>query len=287
MTKGYLVLAQNNKNDDYVKMAYILGMSIKITQKTVKNITLITDIPEAVPHHYAEVFDHILPIKWYDDALNSEWKIENRWKLYHLSPYDETIVLDADMLFLTDISSWWNYLSNHHDLFITDKVLTYRNEIVTSDYYRKTFTSNNLPNTYSAFTYFKKTDDAKIFWKMVELIVKDWNIFYENFLKDQRPKFLSIDVAFAIAVKLLGFEDKVFSKFEYPTFVHLKGHVQNWNNSDDIWTKKVSFYLNNNCQIKIGNFQQSGILHYTEKSFINDNVFYKYQKKYNEMKNEK
>ena len=107
---------------DYVKMAYALAMSIKLTQKEVNNITLITDIPEAVPEHYRNMFDQVLPIKWYDDAFESEWKIENRWKLYHLSPYDETVVLDADMLFLSDVSQWWNYMSKNFDLLIADKV---------------------------------------------------------------------------------------------------------------------------------------------------------------------
>ena len=133
MTKGYVILAQNNDIDDYVKMAYVTAMSIKITQQEVKNVTLITDVPDAVPQHYRKVFDQILPILWYDDALKSEWKIENRWKLYHLTPYDETIVLDADMLFLSDINNWWNYLGKNFDLMITDKVFTYRNELIRSE----------------------------------------------------------------------------------------------------------------------------------------------------------
>lgn len=278
MDKGYLILAQNNDSVDYVKMAYIAAVSIKLTQTQVKNVTLITDVPESVPLHYRGVFDQILPIVWYDDALNSDWKIENRWKLYHMSPYEQTIILDADMLFLSDISHWWNYLEKNHDLFITDKVLTYRNELVTSDYYRKAFTANNLPNTYSAFTYFKKSPDAEIFWKMVEIIVKNWKEFYQRFLKENRPNHLSIDVAFALAVKLLGYEDKVFSKSDYPSFVHMKGNVQNWQMQHNDWTTLVAVYFNKNCELKIGNYQQSGIFHYTEKSFLNDNIYYKYQK---------
>ena len=75
MDKGYLILAQNNDQNDYVKMAYVAAISIKISQSKVKNVTLITDVPDAVPHHYRDAFDQILPILWYDDALNSDWKI--------------------------------------------------------------------------------------------------------------------------------------------------------------------------------------------------------------------
>ena len=287
MTKGYVILAQNNSKNDYVKMAYIAAMSIKITQSEINRVTLITDVPDSVPQHYREAFDKILPISWYDDALDSEWKIENRWKLYHMTPYDETIILDADMLFLSDISHWWNYLEKNHNIFITNRVLTYRNEEVVSDYYRKVFTSNDLPNTYSAFTYFKKSDEAEIFWKMVELIVKNWKEFYLKYLKNNRPDFLSIDVAFALAVKLLNYEDKVFSTIPYPTFTHMKGRVQNWRQDRANWMELAAIYFNDRCELKIGNYQQDGIFHYTEKDFINDNVYYKYQKMFERICNDR
>jgi putative lipoic acid-binding regulatory protein len=282
MSKGYVILAQNNDKNDYVKMAYVAAMSIKISQSLVKNVTLITDVPDAVPHHYRKAFDQILPIIWYDDALNSEWKIENRWKIYHITPYEQTVVIDSDMLFLTDISHWWNYFEKNHNLFITDKVMTYRNEEITSDYYRKTFTSNKLPNTYSAFTYFKKSEEAEIFWKLVEIIVKNWKEFYQKYLESNKPSHLSIDVAFALAVKILGYEDKVFSKFDYPTFTHMKARGQNWRQFKDSWMDIVTVYFNDKCQLKIGNYSQEGIFHYTEKNFLNDNVYYNYEKLFKE-----
>lgn len=277
MDKGYLILAQNNGVDDYVKMAYVLAMSIKLTQSTVNNVTLITDVPDAVPLHYSKIFDKILPIQWYDDAFDSTWKIENRWKLYHLSPYTETVVLDADMLFLSDISHWWNYMSKNFDLLITDKVLTYRNELIEKSYYRKTFIDNNLPNCYSAFTYFKKSELAKQFWDLVELIVKNWKVYYQRFIKESKPKNLSIDIVFALAVKILGIKDEVFSSLEYPNFTHMKGRDQGWIQYSDNWMDYAGVYLTEECQLKIGNYQQTGIFHYTEKAFMNDDKVSKYE----------
>lgn len=267
MDKGYLILAQNSK-DDYIEMAAFLAMSIKITQSEIKSVSLVTDIPDAVPHHYRDIFDKIIEIPWYDDAIESDWKIENRWKLYHVTPYNETIILDADMLFLTDVSYRWRYLEKNHDLFITNCVQTYRNELVTNDFYRKTFTRNKLPNTYSAYTYFKKTDMCLEFWKWVELICKNWKQFYQNLLPENKPQHLSIDVAFALAVKIMGIEDKVFAKNEYPTFTHMKGAVQNWQQHIDQWNVYIDSYFTNEMAVKIGNFHQRGILHYTEKDFL-------------------
>jgi len=278
MTKGYVILAQNNKNNDYVRMAYATALSIKATQTEINNVTLITDVPDAVPNHYKKVFDKILPILWYDDALNSEWKIENRWKLYHLTPYDETIILDADMLFLSDVSYWWKYLSDNHDIAITETVYTYRNELIVDSFYRKVFRSNSLPNCYSAFTYFKKCKKAETFWKIVELIVKNWKDFYQKFLKESRPNYLSIDVAFALAVKILGIEDEVFTKLNYPSFTHMKSMDQGWIECSDDWTLSAGIYLND-TGLKIGNYQQEGIFHYTEKEFLTDGIIYEYEKK--------
>lgn len=277
MTKGYLILAQNNTKDDYIKMAYLLAMSIKLTQTKINRVTLVTDVLDAVPKHYKQMFDQILPIKWYDDALDSEWKIENRWKLYHMSPYEETVILDADMLFLTDISHWWKYMSKHHDLLITDKVFTYRNELIEKSQYRKIFRENSLPNCYSAFTYFKKSSLSKEFWDLVEIIVKDWKVFYQRYLKESKPNYLSIDVVFSLAVKILDIEDQVFSSFDYPTFTHMKSRDQKWLTYTDNWTDHAGVYLTKECKLKIGNYQQTGIFHYTEKSFLNEDKVLKYE----------
>jgi len=277
MSKGYVILAQNSNNNDYVSMAAACAFSIKATQTIINKVTLITDVPDAVPYHYHAAFDKILPIKWFDDAYESDWKIENRWKLYHLTPYDETVILDADMLFLSDVSHWWDYMSKNFDLLITDKVFTYRNELIVDSFYRKTFRDNDLPNCYSAFTYFKKVDSVREFWKLVELIVKNWKTFYNAFLKNSKPRHLSIDVAFALAVKILGIENEVFSSLDIPTFTHMKSRDQGWISYTDNWIDNAGVYLNDNCQLKIGNFQQTGIFHYTENKFFNEGIIPKYR----------
>jgi len=284
-TKGYLILAQNSDSNDYVRMAYVLALSIKLSQDKVNSVCLVTDVVDSVPYHYREAFDHIIEIPWYDDALKSEWKIENRWKIYHVTPYDETILLDADMLFLTNIDNRWKYFTENYDLFIASNVSTYRNEIVTENYYRKTFIDNNLPNTYSAFTYFKKSKLAEEFWTLVEIIVKNWKEFYDKFLLNSKPKHLSIDVVFALAIKILDIEESVTTKFDYPIFVHMKSRIQNWYTVTDNWMDYGGVYLTKQGSLKISNYQQTGIFHYTEKDFLNDYVEYVYENLYKEKLN--
>lgn len=285
MTKGYLILAQNNKDDNYLKMAYALALSIKVTQKTVNNVCLLTNIPDAVPNHWRCVFDDIIQIPWDDDAYFSKWKIENRWKLYSASLYDETVILDADMLFLTDVSHWWEYLSNSHDMCFVTKSITYRNEISNDVYYRKTFVDNNLPNVYSAFFYFKKNEMISEYWKTVEDITKNWKLFFNKFLPESTPSRLSMDVVFGLAAKIHGLEDNITSSFDYPTITHMKSHNQNWKLPYEKWTDQVGNYMNNKGSLKIGNYLQSGIFHYTEKDFLTDDKLSIFERLYEEQLN--
>jgi hypothetical protein len=268
VNKGFVILVQNNSDVDYVRMAAYLAASIKRTQKTIKSVSVITDDVNLIKDSYKDLFDNVIEIPWNDSAKNSLWKIENRWKIYHATPYDQTIMLDADMLFLSDIEHWWEYLDRNFDLCITTDVKTYRGETVTGDFYRRAFTANGLPNTYTAFVYFKKTNFSKQFWELVEEISKNWQQYYKHFLKEHRPNFLSMDVVFALAVKILDIEDQVTSTISHPTFVHMKGYIQDWDIPHADWMKKISVDLDRNLNLKIGNFLQKEIFHYTEKKFV-------------------
>jgi len=104
MDKGFCILAQNNSSTDYVRQAYALALSIHKFNNDQK-VTIITN--DIVPEKYKSVFDQIVPIPWTDQAEGKDWKIENRWKVYHASPYEYTIVMDADMIVTHNIEHWW------------------------------------------------------------------------------------------------------------------------------------------------------------------------------------
>ena len=57
MSKGIVVLAQNNTNDDYVLQACLLAMSLQTYNDT--KISLITN--DTVPNNYISLFDEIIP----------------------------------------------------------------------------------------------------------------------------------------------------------------------------------------------------------------------------------
>lgn len=274
MSKGYVLLAQNS-DSNYVQQACACAMSIKVTNPDSK-ISLITN--DKVPDEYLCLFDNIIKIPWTDNAKDSGWKIENRWKIYHASPYNETVVLDTDMLVLQDISSWFNLLNNY-DLFLTNKVYDYRNNKIINDFYRKTFTANHLPNVYVGYHYFKKCDFAKEFYAWMELISNNWELFYGRYVQKEYPKRQSVDVNAALTVKILDCEDRVTNNIiKYPSFTHMKNMIQGWNNPKETWQQKIGCYVTDDLKLYIGNHLQTGIFHYTENDFLTDEIILKYKK---------
>ena len=279
MDRGITLIAQNNTVYDYVEQATALAMSVK--QYNNIPVSIITN--DKVPEEYRSYFDKVIPIEWGDMASESNWKVENRWKVYHQTPYNETIVMDTDMLVTSNIEHLWKFYSNY-DLFFTTNPVTYRGEIVRSKYYREFFEENNLPNIYCALYYFKKSDYAHKFFEYLELVVKNFNKFQRYLCPKTEQDFLSMDVAIAITIKLLDIEDEVTNtRSSVSKFVHMKPYVQNWKKPRNSWQSSVSSYLTKDLDLYIGNVRQTGIFHYTEKDFLY-NVFA--IDRYKEFKNE-
>jgi len=268
MTRGFLVIAQNS-SVNYVRQAYALALSIKATQPTVNNISIVTN--DIIPDEYVWVFDKVIPIPFGDAAEASEWKIENRWKLYHATPYDETIVLDTDMLVLNDIEFVWKYV-NGRDLFFTSQVLDYKHRIIADTTYRKVFLENNLPNLYCGMFYFKKSDTALEFFKMVEFITNNWQrIYYDNAPK-QMQKFFSMDVTVAIAAKILGIDEAIVNQNSPFTFVHMKPAIQGWDPIPESCLSQLIVNFNSNKELYLNNFYQTGLFHYVEDEFLTEAI---------------
>jgi len=276
MNRGYICVAQNNPETgiDYISMAYALALSLRNTQTDIKRLSIVTD-EKNIPEKYQEVFDNVIPIS-NDRAKDEDWKLHNIVDLYEYSPYDETVMLDSDMLFLTDVSHWWNKLSER-ELWFTTNTRTYKGTAAPTDtIYRQEFIKNRLPSVYNAFFYFKKGDTSNELFKMMKLICENWDDCCDKYLSICRPKVFSTDVAFGLAVKLLGLtEQATFPELFFPYFTHMKTQNQGWNFSShkivEDWTKytDVSFdRFHNSLGIKIGTVRQFGPLHYHVKSFM-------------------
>jgi hypothetical protein len=190
-----------------------------------------------------------------------------------LSPFEYTVCLDADMLFMRDYSHWIDYFIKNSELYIANKSYTYRGETVEDEYYRRAFVRNELPNFYSFYTFFKKdSETAKEFFDLGRYIIKNPAEFSNMFLADYKPKVVGTDEAFALSAKILGIEDDISYELEFPRVVHMKPMIQNWPWPAKAWSDHVGFYLNKQGRLKIGNYQQYDIVHYVEKDKITTEV---------------
>lgn len=268
MSRGFVLFVQQNSKTDYLKQAVACALSIKKFNPTEK-VCLVSDIE--VPVEYQTLFDVIKDIPGEDLAKSSDWKVENRCKIYDVAPFDRNIVLDVDMLILENIEHWWKALENF-ELYYTNKVKTYRNECITSNYYRKVFEANNLPNVYCGFHYFIKSESNKKFYDTLKEVVMNYKIFAERFTINNTQSWCSMDVATAITVKMLNLEHKVFSNKNFLTFTHMKPRCLNWKSGVKHWNEQVDYMFNKQCELFVGNTRQQGIFHYVEDSFLTEEI---------------
>jgi alpha-N-acetylglucosamine transferase len=263
LDKGIVILAQNSESN-YIEQAVALAMSVQKYNDI--PVSLITN--DEVTDGYKKYFDQIIPIAWGDMADGKEWKVENRWKIFHQTPYKETIVMDTDMLVLNNIDHLWDFYSNY-DLFFTSNPITYRNEQITSNFYRKIFVENELPNIYCALYYFKKNEFAHNFFAYLEMVVKEFERFQKILCPKIQQTHVSMDVAIAMTIKLMEIEDQVTNKnSSISKFVHMKPYIQNWNNPRNKWQDLIQTVLTKDFELYVGNYKQTGIFHYTEKDFL-------------------
>ena len=98
MDKGYFIFAQGK---DYIRNAYALALSIKNTQE-INSVCVAIAEDDTMPEDYKEIFDHIVRIK----NVGLKYPMQNEWQIWDLTPYKETIHVEADMLFTTNIDTW-------------------------------------------------------------------------------------------------------------------------------------------------------------------------------------
>ena len=247
--KGFITVACN----DYLPYAYRLAKSIKANNK-IANVSVIVDA--AVDPVYSDVFDKILLV---DKHPNKFW---TETQVCKLSPYKQTIKIEADMIVPQSIDNWWDIL-DQKNVVLTNHVKTYWGDTVTNRSQRKLFDDNNLPDIYSGIYYFRYSKESYQFFKLVNEIFENWNWFKNN-LKNCRYEEPVTDEVFAIAAEIFGIENCTINN-SIPSFVHMKNTLQDIP-SDDNWYNYVMYEP---AQQAIGMYKQYYPIHYCDKTIWN------------------
>jgi hypothetical protein len=244
MDKGFVIMAQG---DDYVTCAKALELSIKRTMPDA-NVTIITT--EMLPYG--------------DQAPDTFWKLQNDWQVYEASPYEYTIKLEADMYLPQSIDYYWDVLKDR-DIVVSTNIRNFRQDISDVRYYRRFIDDNNLPDTYNAITYFKKSELAEKFFNIVRDVFENWEE-YKRILKCKVDELCTTDWAYAIAAHILGAENTTMPQFDSMTMVHMKQFING--SATENWTDSLIHELFPHT-FRINTIPQVYPVHYHVKKFAN------------------
>jgi hypothetical protein len=183
----------------------------------------------------------------------------NDWQMFQVSPYRQTIKLEADMIAASPVDHWWT-LFETRDVVISTGARTFYDELAVSRYYRKCFDANDLPDVYNAITYWRLSKTAQEFFGLVRNIFENWTEF-RKLLKfpEETP---STDIVYAIATQIIGPDLVTLPAGLGPTIVHMKRHINPIQTNN--WTKELTW---ENDPFRINTVTQWGLVHYHVKGW--------------------
>jgi len=161
-----------------------------------------------------------------------------------------------------DISYWWNVLEER-DLNIATTIRSFRGDISEELAYRRTFVESNLPQTYNAVTYFRKSPLAEEFYGYVKDIFQHWDN-YLPLLKYSTEDRATTDVVYAIAAIAVGVEHCTLPTFQEFSMVHMKRMINNL--TTEIWHDELVYEVLPHT-LRIQTYPQLYPLHYHNKDF--------------------
>lgn len=256
MSRGYVILAQNTEEVNYIKCAEVLARNIRKVMPN-SNLSLITDDID-----YSPYFDKVIALPYGDLDPKGNWKLINDWQVYEASPYEYTIKLEADLYLPQSIEHWWDVLQQR-DVVISTTIRNFKQEISNVRFYRRFIDDNNLPDVYNSLTYFKKSELAERFFSIVRNIFENWDQ-YRNILKCKIDEKASTDWVYAIACHILGEENTTLRGFDAMSMIHMKQFINDMPSED--WTDKLIYEILPNT-LRINTYPQMYPFHYHVKSF--------------------
>lgn len=253
--QGYLVVAQNSKEVNYVDCARTLAKTIKYWHPDAK-ICLLTN--EQVGPDFLFDYVHRFPYPLSNNPYANDWQI------FHATPFRETIKLEADMLITSFIDHWWNMLRNR-DIVVSTGCRDWKDQRATTRHYRQVFDANNLPDVYNAITYWRRSETAQEFFNTVQDIFENWEE-YKKLLKfpEDVP---STDVVYAMAANIIGPEQCTMPFADYPRIVHMKRYIAGTERED--WTTELLWEYKN-YMLRVNSAAQWGAFHFNQKDWRAD-----------------
>lgn len=269
--QGFLSIAANTADTDYLRLAYLQALSIKETQKINKYAVIVDPATLLqIQDCHREVFDYIIEAP---ASTTGPYGLEPL--AFWLSPFKETVKVEADILFTTSIDHWWRAF-RLRDIVLSTGCKTYQLQPGTSRRYRKLFDDNHLPDIYNGLMYFRYSQTAVQFFRTAGLIFEQWAQVKKTLLGCD-TEYVSTDVAYAIAVSILGVETCTLPALDFINFVHMKPSINNYDEAASFQDVYVTEF--DSGMVRINNINQYHPLHYHDKSFATDEIIEYYEQR--------
>lgn len=264
MTKGILIYAHNNRTVDYALMAVISGGLAK--KYLGQPASLVTDqttvdwmIESDIYNRAVEIFEQIFVVKrpgsnnmrsLHDgtERSNVQFLNENRYSAYEITPYNRTLLIDADFLVLSNrLNEYWDVDS---DVLIGDCI----NDIYDQQrlgYHDRYVSDVGIKLYWATTVMFTKNRYSKMFFDLVRHIQDNYQYYADTYRFDARQ--YRNDIAFSVARHVLdGFEQTNIGSL--PPVLTLQDRDMLYSVSDERLTVLVSPKLDcNYCPAVIKN----------------------------------
>jgi len=216
MSKGVLCFANNNGEINYVKQAVLLAN--QISKHLDLPTTVVTSTPDAINSNYRKVFDNVITIndldnnfKRYRNGQESHktlhFKNFGRSNSYKLTPYEETLVLDTDIIICNNTLKYAFDTSHEFQIYKECTDLAPWRKHKEFDY----INDKGIPFYWASIFYFKNTPEVKTFFTILNYVVDNWEHY--QYVYDLGSRNFRNDHAFSIAIHIMnGFKDLDWAK---------------------------------------------------------------------------
>ncbi len=257
--QGFLTVAVNTHDVDYLELAYLQALNVKATQQ-VKSYAVILD-PETnrqVKDYHKKAFDYII-----ETPASTVGPYGLETQAFWLSPFKETCKLESDLLFTTSIDHWWQAF-RLRDILLSWGCKDYQQRTATSRQYRKFFDDNNLPDVYNGLMYFRYSQTAADFFKVAAGIFENWSVV-QTILTNCRDQYPTTDAVYALAAEIVGRELCTLPSLDFVNFVHMKPAINGYAESAQFQQTFLTEF--DHGMIRVNNINQYHPVHYHEKDF--------------------
>jgi hypothetical protein len=199
MTQGVLIFAFNNEQTDYLSMAEWSAGNIK--RHLGLPVSVVTNA-----EYIGTAFDHVIPAdaesggtRYFEDYDTTvTWHNAGRVDAYRLTPYDQTIVLDADYVVASNnlkrlLNTTQDFLCHKLAFDLADK---------TDMRGLNTFGKYDMPMWWATVMMFRRSNTAQYIFDSMQMVRDNWQ-HYRDLYNIDRDTYRN-DFALSIALGIVS-----------------------------------------------------------------------------------